>query len=226
MPGARCARSRAWCVESTRVSHHGHTGKRPAFPARWCYSLFRALPGDRALLPPSPLRSLLLKNLAPASGRQDHAISPSASGAFVCRAIRVHRIPPHVRDDRERPPGEAGPNCSIPVSTRPSSQFLKFRNRIEGNLKGAPKRNIFASDGACYFERWTVRKSCASAVELRAASASYFSQCANRRIPSRSPGKSKPLYAPGYTTGPPCPGSQPNLAAQQKGCEVPSFGLL
>jgi hypothetical protein len=27
MPGARCARSRAWCVESTRVSHHGHTGK-------------------------------------------------------------------------------------------------------------------------------------------------------------------------------------------------------
>jgi hypothetical protein len=26
MPGARCTRSRAWCVESTRVSHHGRTG--------------------------------------------------------------------------------------------------------------------------------------------------------------------------------------------------------
>jgi hypothetical protein len=26
MPGARCARSRACSVESTRVSHHGHTG--------------------------------------------------------------------------------------------------------------------------------------------------------------------------------------------------------
>src|SRR5882757_10672983 len=26
MPGARCARSRACRVESTRVSHHGHTG--------------------------------------------------------------------------------------------------------------------------------------------------------------------------------------------------------
>jgi hypothetical protein len=26
MPGARCARSRVWSVESTRVSHHGHTG--------------------------------------------------------------------------------------------------------------------------------------------------------------------------------------------------------
>src|SRR6202035_916077 len=42
--------------------------------------LIRDLPGDRALLPPSPLRSLLLKNLAPASGRQDHTISPSTSG--------------------------------------------------------------------------------------------------------------------------------------------------
>jgi hypothetical protein len=34
MPGARCARGRAWCVVNTRVSHHGHTGKRPAFPAQ------------------------------------------------------------------------------------------------------------------------------------------------------------------------------------------------
>jgi hypothetical protein len=33
--GRRCARSRAWCVGNTRVSHHGHTGKRPAFPAQW-----------------------------------------------------------------------------------------------------------------------------------------------------------------------------------------------
>ena len=45
--------------------------------------LLRALPGDRALLPPSPLRSLLLKNLTPASGRQDHTASPSAAMSFV-----------------------------------------------------------------------------------------------------------------------------------------------
>jgi hypothetical protein len=90
-------------VVSTRVSHHGHTGKRPAFPAQWFYGLYRALPGDRALLPPSSLRSSLLKNLTPASGCQDHATSPSASSALVCIAIRVHRIPPHVRDDRETP---------------------------------------------------------------------------------------------------------------------------
>ena len=66
--------------------------------------LIRDLPGDRALLPPSSLRSLLLKNLTPASGRQDHTPSPSASSVFVSHAICVHRIPaPNVRDDRDTP---------------------------------------------------------------------------------------------------------------------------
>jgi hypothetical protein len=46
---------------------------------------------------------LLLKNLTPASGCQDHTTSPSASSAFVKGAIRVHRIPPRVRDDRDTP---------------------------------------------------------------------------------------------------------------------------
>ena len=43
---------RARSVVSTRVSHHRFTGT-PAFPAQWFYGLFRALPGDRAFLPPS-----------------------------------------------------------------------------------------------------------------------------------------------------------------------------
>src|SRR3954470_8440242 len=47
------------------------------------YGLLRALLGDRAFLPPSSLRSLLPKNLTPASGRQDHTTSPSASARFV-----------------------------------------------------------------------------------------------------------------------------------------------
>jgi hypothetical protein len=42
-------------------------------------------------------------NLTPASGRQDHTASPSASAPFVIGTIRVHRIPPRVRDDREPP---------------------------------------------------------------------------------------------------------------------------
>ena len=53
----------------------------------------RALLGDRALLPPSLPRSLLLENLTPASGRQDHTTSPSASRRIRLHAACVHRIP-------------------------------------------------------------------------------------------------------------------------------------
>jgi hypothetical protein len=52
----------------------------PGIPARNGFNGFlRALPGDRALLPPSPatMRSIVA-NLTPASGRQDHTTSPSA----------------------------------------------------------------------------------------------------------------------------------------------------
>ena len=75
---------------------HEHTGSaealRPSLRNGF-NGLLRALPGDRAFLPPSPLRSLLLKNLTPASGRQDHTTSPSASAPPVSRRHRVHRIP-------------------------------------------------------------------------------------------------------------------------------------
>ena len=46
MPGARCTRSLAWKMESTRVSHHGRTGNHPAFPhANGFNGFLRALPG-------------------------------------------------------------------------------------------------------------------------------------------------------------------------------------
>ena len=103
MPGAQCTRSRACSVVSTRVSHHGCTGS-PGIPARDGVNGFlRALPGDRALLSPSPLRSLLLKKLdasVEASGPHDSAVRFCA---IRQRRIRVHRIPPRVRDDRDTP---------------------------------------------------------------------------------------------------------------------------
>jgi hypothetical protein len=42
-------------------------------------------------------------DLTPASGRQDHTTSPSASAPFVKGTNRVHRIPSRVRDDRDTP---------------------------------------------------------------------------------------------------------------------------
>jgi hypothetical protein len=66
--------------------------RQSGFPCAVGYDLFRALPGDRAFLPPSSARSLAPANLTPASGRQDHTASPSAPAAFV---FRCHPRPPH-----------------------------------------------------------------------------------------------------------------------------------
>src|ERR1700681_2466679 len=102
MPGARCARSLVCEIKKhTSKSPRSHRD-RPAFPAQWFYGLFRALPGDRAFLPPSP--ALLSANVTPASGRQDHTSSASAS---TCPRQKHLLRPPHpaayVRDDRETP---------------------------------------------------------------------------------------------------------------------------
>src|ERR1700742_2677867 len=50
-PGAGCTRG----PRATKSTGVGPQVNRsiPAFPARWCYGLLRALPGDRAFLPPS-----------------------------------------------------------------------------------------------------------------------------------------------------------------------------
>jgi hypothetical protein len=56
--------------------------------------LLRALPGDRAFLPPSSTQcASIVADLMPASGHQDHAASPSASNALRLARHRVHRIP-------------------------------------------------------------------------------------------------------------------------------------
>jgi hypothetical protein len=84
-------------------SHHRFTGiTRPSLRNGF-NSLFRALPGDRALLPPSLRGNRFPQNLTPASGRQDHTTSPSAhvplvNGTSASTASRLN-----VRDDRDTP---------------------------------------------------------------------------------------------------------------------------
>jgi hypothetical protein len=50
-----------------------------------------------------PQEALLLENLTPASRRQDHTTSPSASAPFVKSASASTASLPYVRDDRETP---------------------------------------------------------------------------------------------------------------------------
>jgi hypothetical protein len=113
MPGAWCARKPRvqWQkAKSTRVRQV--TPETPGIPRAMVYGLLRALPGDRALLPPSPRgyqrvgpegptsRSARLDASVEASGPHDFAVRLSAVRQ---RRIRVHRIPSRVRDDRDTP---------------------------------------------------------------------------------------------------------------------------
>jgi len=95
--------SRAICANKRA---HEHTGQleHSGLPCAMALRLTSCSPRRTALLPPSPREKLsLLPDLTPAPRRPNHTTSPYASGAYVYRAISVHRISPHVRDDRERP---------------------------------------------------------------------------------------------------------------------------
>ena len=91
MPGASCTRS----LVRKKVAHElatTGTPNDPAFPARRFDGLFRALPGDRALLPPSPAGC--------SSRRLDASVGASGPHGFAVRfnALRlarlgVHRVP-------------------------------------------------------------------------------------------------------------------------------------
>jgi hypothetical protein len=84
MPGARCARSRAWCVVSTRVSHHGRAEITRHSPHNGFNGFLRALPGDRAFLPPSPRNAKHCRDL-------NISVEMSGPHDFAVREINVIR---------------------------------------------------------------------------------------------------------------------------------------
>jgi hypothetical protein len=103
-PGARCTRGLVCnCAQGKRTRAYRYRRSIPAFPAQWLYGLLRALPGERLSCHRRPREASLLSDLMPAPRHQDHTTSPYARATHVSRSSRVHRIPPRVRDVRERP---------------------------------------------------------------------------------------------------------------------------
>src|SRR5947199_3570035 len=102
-PGARCTRGLVCNVH--KKCAHEHTGPaesiRPSL--RNGFTAYGALSPVRPTLLPPSLREIIPQSLTPASGRQDHTILPYAQATLVSRSSRVHRISPHVRNDREPP---------------------------------------------------------------------------------------------------------------------------
>ena len=120
MPGGKRTRSLACKSKKARKQVTTVAPDHPAFPhANGFNGLFRARPGDRALLSPSPATmparrsrrptSPIIASLISASGYQAHTTSPSACCAFVWRTSSVHRIPhPTFVTIAKRPSCEAG----------------------------------------------------------------------------------------------------------------------
>src|SRR2546421_11620850 len=85
--------SRAICANKTA---HEHTGQleHSGLPCAMALRLTSCSPRRTALLPPSPMRSLLPKNLTPAPRRPNHTTSPYASRTLACArfaSIASHR---------------------------------------------------------------------------------------------------------------------------------------
>jgi hypothetical protein len=112
--GKKCARS-----------SHGHTGITRHSPRNGFNGFLRALPGDRALLPPSPAGPTA--SLTPASRCQDHTTWPSASN--IARLAR--RCVPHPAP------------TSVTFAKRPS-EWNGTANHI-ARFRFRKNRNIFAN---------------------------------------------------------------------------------
>ncbi len=103
MPGAQCTRSLACDRNKAHErSHHRSTGITRHSPRNGFTAYFVLSPARSGLFV-TVISRLLGADLTPASRRQNHTTSPSASAPFVTCAARVHRIPPRVRDVRNAP---------------------------------------------------------------------------------------------------------------------------
>jgi hypothetical protein len=126
MPGARCARSLACEIKKHTSVVTTVTPSSPGIPRAM------VLTGSFVLSRVTGLFATLVSgvastNLTPASGRQDHTTSPSASCAVRQQHISVHRIPSRVRDEpRIRPSMGRDGKRNIPVSIWPSSAISEI----------------------------------------------------------------------------------------------------
>jgi hypothetical protein len=124
--------------KSTRASHHRFIRIIRLSPRDGFIGFLRALPGEPGFLATVAGHDAKTSSagLTPASGRQDHASSPHASRRSSVDTIRVHRIPPRVRDDRE-PPLSVGRDGRIDkaVSTKRRSEIF-FEGGLDNRLAG------------------------------------------------------------------------------------------
>src|SRR6202047_408771 len=109
-------------------SHHGHTGITRHSPRNGFNSLYRALPGDRAFLPPSPAKvaSRKLDASVGASGPHDFAVRGSAPSSEAPPASTASR--PAFVTIASRPSVGRDRIDIFLLLPRRQAKFLKIRN--------------------------------------------------------------------------------------------------
>ena len=130
MPGARSTRSLVRKMKKHTSVVTTVTPETPGIPRAMGLTVSFVLSPVTGLVCHRRPRKLPFANLMPASGHQDHTALPSASGGFVLAAIRVHRIPPYVRDVAQRPSKWDGTATDMQVIwPRGQGKIRKIRNR-------------------------------------------------------------------------------------------------
>ena len=146
-PAASCAK-----VESTRVVTTV-APEHPAFPHAMVLTAASYSPRRSGFLV-TVIGEISFTNLTPASRRQDHTTSPSASQApLVKSAARVHRIPSRVRDDRDTPLQGDGTAVVMEVIWVGMKSEYFFWQDWTGQITLIPRENFSSSDipeWACY----------------------------------------------------------------------------
>jgi hypothetical protein len=102
-PGARCTRGLVCKVHKRKRTRATGSAEAIRPSLRSGFTAYFALSPVTGFLATVTSPGLILRNLAPAPGRQDHTTSPSAISAFRQARLRVHRIPPRVGDVAQRP---------------------------------------------------------------------------------------------------------------------------
>ena len=99
--------------KNTRVSNHRYTAST-GIPCTMVLTVSFVISPVTGLFCHRHFAGIIPRTLAPASGRQDHTTSPSASAPLVLRRCRVHRIPYPT---------------SVTIASRPSSRERDGQSR-------------------------------------------------------------------------------------------------
>ena len=116
-----------------RTRAYRYSRSSPAFPAQWFDGLYRALPGDEFLLPPSPADWW---PALPGWALQTSADLTPATGARTTRFCRTHQRQSSARCVRSRTKARPATTTTRPTLPRPPQPAPTFVTMANAPLPG------------------------------------------------------------------------------------------